>query len=102
MTLIAVDFPALERPTKATSAPWSAGNCPGAAALIRNSARGKRLIFRLRQLFCGRGDPLHLAGLRAEVRGRSSRSPREQPLRVSSVQFGALAPWDEAERKQWR
>src|ERR1700744_5049658 len=57
MTVIAVDFPALERPTKATSAPWSLGNCPGAAALIRNSARGNRLMIRLRQLSCGSKRP---------------------------------------------
>src|SRR6202007_3433349 len=38
--LMALDLPAFERPAKATSAPRSAGNCPGAAALTRNLAFG--------------------------------------------------------------
>jgi len=38
MALMALDLPLLERPTKATSAPTSGGNCAGAAALIRNRA----------------------------------------------------------------
>src|SRR5579863_6988698 len=44
MALIALDLPELERPAKATSAPRSAGNCAGAAALIRKRASGKRLM----------------------------------------------------------
>src|SRR5512146_3006495 len=40
MALMALDLPAFERPAKATSAPRSAGNCPGAAALTRNLAFG--------------------------------------------------------------
>src|SRR5690348_2946245 len=44
MALIALDLPALERPANATSAPKSAGNCAGAAALTRKRASGKRLM----------------------------------------------------------
>src|SRR6185437_15459477 len=40
IALMALDLPAFERPAKATSAPRSAGNCPGAAALRRNFAFG--------------------------------------------------------------
>src|SRR6185312_11809728 len=40
IALMALDLPAFERPAKATSAPPSAGNCPGAAALMRNLAFG--------------------------------------------------------------
>src|SRR5215469_1190815 len=40
IALMALDLPAFERPAKATSAPRSAGNCPGAAALTRNFACG--------------------------------------------------------------
>src|SRR6185437_6036284 len=40
IALMALDLPELERPAKATSAPRSAGNCPGAAALMRNLAFG--------------------------------------------------------------
>src|SRR5207253_4756036 len=43
IALMALDLPALERPTKATSAPRSGGNCPGAAALSRNRAWGNPL-----------------------------------------------------------
>src|SRR5690348_11327353 len=45
IALMALDLPAFERPTKATSAPWSAGNCPGAAALTRKLACENRLTF---------------------------------------------------------
>src|ERR1700760_732848 len=45
MALMALDLPAFERPTKATSAPMSAGNCPGAAALRRNRPCENRLTF---------------------------------------------------------
>jgi hypothetical protein len=44
MALMALDLPALERPTKATSAPTSGGNCAGAAALIKNCTPLKRLM----------------------------------------------------------
>jgi hypothetical protein len=40
IALIALDFPALERPAIATSAPLSAGNWAAAAALIMNCALG--------------------------------------------------------------
>ncbi len=59
MTLIADDLPALERPAKATSTPWSAGNWAPAAALSMKLTSGKT----------------------AHVRGTS------QVLRISSVQF---------------
>ena len=44
MALMALDLPALERPANATSAPWSAGNCAGAAALMRKRTSPKRLM----------------------------------------------------------
>src|ERR1700722_15536739 len=104
MTLIAVDFPAFERPTKATSAPWSLGNCPGAAALIRNSARGKRLMIRLRQLSCGSKRPATFSrryapgesglGSATFLRVEATLQRRQRLPRVRSVQFCALAPWD--------
>jgi len=43
MALMALDLPAFERPAKATSAPKSAGNCFGWAALTRNWTWGNRL-----------------------------------------------------------
>src|SRR6478672_2857080 len=43
IALMALDLPAFERPTKATSAPRSGGNCPGAAALIRKRPCENRL-----------------------------------------------------------
>src|SRR5258708_36698425 len=42
---MALDLPEFERPTKATSAPTSGGNCPGAAALIRKRPCENRLTF---------------------------------------------------------
>src|SRR5215475_12871306 len=45
MALMALDLPAFERPTKATSAPRSGGNCPGAAALMRKRPCENRLTF---------------------------------------------------------
>src|SRR6185437_2872485 len=40
IALMALDLPAFERPANATSAPRSAGNCSGAAALMRKLAFG--------------------------------------------------------------
>src|ERR1700733_1405752 len=42
---MALDLPAFERPTQATSAPWATGNCSGAAALIRKRPCENRLTF---------------------------------------------------------
>src|ERR1700733_8302457 len=75
MALMALDLPALERPTKATSAPTSGGNCAGAAALMRKLAWLKRLI-----------DPqVSLGSLRTAVVYNSAPSPRGNELRIPAM-----------------
>src|SRR5580704_15635658 len=72
---MALDLPALERPTKATSAPTSGGNCAGAAALMRKLAWLKRLI-----------DPqVALERLRTAVVYNSAPSPRGNELRIPAM-----------------
>ena len=67
IALMALDLPALERPAKATSAPWSGGNCGGAATLSMKLTWGNRLTGpppgRLRTPTPGRPRPLRPAPL---------------------------------------